>query len=93
MELLSSENKIVGAWIEQDSEIKVDEASNRIEWLIENSFVKIATLNWKIIYQDKTDSRYWLLDYPQSHMHGGGPPCIECISKVVVDKMVKNHDN
>ena len=93
MELLPSENKIVGAWIEKGSEIVSDEAGNRIKWLVKNSFTKITTLNWQIIYKDKNDGRYWLLDYPQSHMHGGGPPRIECISKEAASKIMQDYDN
>ena len=93
MELLSSETKIIGAWIEHGSKVISDKATNRIHWLIENSFDEIAKLNWEIIYKDNTDGRYWLLSYPQSEMHGGGPPSIECISKEQVVKKVQEHDN
>jgi len=71
----------------------VDEACNRIAWLIENSFAEIESLNWEIIYKDKTDDRYWLLTYPKSEIHGGGPPSIECISKEQVETKVREHDN
>jgi len=89
MELLPSENKIVGSWVKQGKEVISDEACNRIKWLIKNSFSEIAILNWQAIYKDNSDGRYWLLDYPQSHLHGGGPPSIKCISNETVNKMNK----
>ena len=93
MELSPSEHEIVGSFIERGSDVISDAACNRINWLIENSFTEIAFLNWQAIYRDDFDGRYWLLDYPQSHLHGGGPPSIKCISKEVVDRMVEDHDN
>ena len=93
MEIQPKEEKIVGAWVLQGSNVVEDEASKRINWLIENSLTEIAILNWQAICQDETDGRYWLLDYPQSHLQGGGPPSLECVSEKAVERMVKKHDN
>jgi hypothetical protein len=29
---------------------------------------------WFILFRDRRDGRLWELSFPQSHMHGGGPP-------------------
>ena len=31
---------------------------------------------WTILYQDPSDGRFWELTYPESQMHGGGPPTL-----------------
>ena len=35
---------------------------------------KVRVGNWEIEYLDPTTGEKWLMDYPQSEMHGGGPP-------------------
>ena len=54
----------------------------RIEWLTKNKLHKVAVNSeqWKVLYQDPSDKRYWLLMYPQSSLHGGGPPVLKVIS-------------
>ena len=38
------------------------------------------TSGWDVLYRDPADGRYWELTYPQSHMHGGGPPRLTHLS-------------
>jgi immunity protein 27 of polymorphic toxin system len=35
---------------------------------------------WSKLYLDPVDGGYWELTYPQSEMHGGGPPQLVHIS-------------
>jgi len=35
---------------------------------------------WSRLYLDPVDGRYWELIYPQSEIHGGGPPRLAHIS-------------
>ena len=35
---------------------------------------KVRAGNWEIEYLDPSTGDRWLMDYPHSEMHGGGPP-------------------
>jgi Immunity protein 27 len=50
--------------------------SKRIFALTQSRLVKVKTdaSGWDTLYRDPTDGRFWELIYPQSHLHGGGPP-------------------
>ena len=36
---------------------------------------------WKTEYEDPRTGEKWLLDYPQSDLHGGGPPRLRRIER------------
>jgi len=78
-----SETTLVGEWYLADGRMQEDEICKRIKYLISSNLVKKATSDggWSILYQDKSDKRYWELSYPQSEMHGGGPPTLMNISE------------
>lgn len=60
----------------------VDEAWDRIDQLVETYLVEIGSdaSGWCTLYRDPNDGRYWELLYPQSHVHGGGPPTLRVVS-------------
>ena len=63
--------------------VVADRTSKRIEFLVQEYLQKLA-INpdlWETLYQDPNDERLWVLYYPQSEMHGGGPPALKHISK------------
>lgn len=82
MKLINTESKLVGKWIYDNGVMRKDEITQQIEWLINNHLKKIATdeTGWDVLYADPDDSRLWELTYPQSEMHGGGPPSLTYIS-------------
>jgi hypothetical protein len=57
--------------------------SQRIHWLVENALECVTELHdeWTVLYLDAKDGRYWELSYPQSGLHGGGPPRLCVISR------------
>ncbi len=79
----SSETSLVGSWVEKDNSIVQDSICERIQWLTDSYFEQIAIDgdNWSALYKNPADGSYWELTYPQSHMHGGGPPTLQRISK------------
>ena len=79
-----SETSLVGSWIEEKGSVIQDSVCERIQWLTDCYFKQISVDgdNWSALYKNPDDNSYWELTYPQSHMHGGGPPILECISKV-----------
>ena len=83
MKLLAEENYLVGKWIYKDGSFVKDETTNRVEWLIANHLRKIATdkTGWDILFMNPEDNKFWELAYPQSEMHGGGPPSLINISE------------
>jgi immunity protein 27 of polymorphic toxin system len=38
------------------------------------TLVRTDQSGWITLYRDKETGRFWELDYPNSEMHGGGPP-------------------
>ncbi|GEM_PF-1103287 len=46
-------------------------------------FVQIVVddVNWKILHRDPSTGEYWKEFFPDSEMHGGGPPVFERISE------------
>lgn len=57
-----------------------DETCERIDFLTTQYLEKVAGGGWDTLYRDPEDARYWELTYPESHMHGGGPPRLTYLS-------------
>ena len=83
-ELDIEETSLVGSWKMENGKVVADEVCQRIEKLMANYLRKVAEGNWKTLYQDPKDNRYWLLNYPHSDWHGGGPPRLEMITQTEV---------
>jgi len=81
-ELKNSETILVGSWIKSGEKIIGDENCQRIEHLKSNYLIKVTVeqIDWEVLYQDPNDKRYWLLTYPHSDWHGGGPPTLKMIT-------------
>ncbi len=88
--ILAHEISITGSWLITDGEIKKDQNCQRIDWLVNNYLIKLANSalwgDWEILYKDPTDSRYWELSFPNSNLHGGGPPALQLISESAAKK-------
>ena len=80
-QLASNEISLLGAWLEKRDRIVADPTCKRIEWLIANHLVQLGTnaSGWGDLYRDPDDGRLWELTWPQSEMHGGGPPRLTCL--------------
>lgn len=78
------ERDLLGSWILRDEAVEGDEVCKRIRWLTNEVLTKITFSreygSWETLYLDPNDGRYWELTYPQSEMHGGGPPRLTSIS-------------
>lgn len=74
----SQETELVGKWIVEEGQIRADATCERIKWLTTNHLKKITISKqwgaWETLFQDPDDGRFWEQTYPQSGMHGGGPP-------------------
>jgi Immunity protein 27 len=71
-----SETIITGQWVLQDGRRVADDVCKRILALAESYLVKLGTdaSGWDVLHRDPNDGRLWELIYPQSELHGGGPP-------------------
>jgi len=80
-----SETSLVGSWIMIKGVMSQDSVCKRIQWLTDSYFKQVAVDgdNWSALYENPDDGGYWELTYPQSHMHGGGPPTLKQISKEI----------
>jgi hypothetical protein len=78
MRIAAEETDLRGNWINEDGVIVADGTCHRIDWLITNWIQRVCadSSGWDVLYKDPHDGRYWELIYPQSGMHGGGPPTL-----------------
>lgn len=69
------ENEIIGKWIFTDGKIVSDSNCDLIESMIKNDLkeIEIRDDGWVKRYQH-TNGSIWELTYPESLLHGGGPP-------------------
>lgn len=77
------ENEIRGSWRVVGGKVEADANCSRIEQLIESDLREVACdgSGWDILYMDPSDGRYWELTYPESQLHGGGPPTLKQLTK------------
>ena len=83
MLLKPDETDLIGRWVLEENRVLGDPMTERIERLVSDYLEEIADVyyGWEILYRDPQDGRYWELTYPQSAMHGGGPPRLTCLPK------------
>jgi len=43
--------------------------------------VKVDSSTWQVFYLDPLTGEKWVKEYPQSELHGGGPPILFSIDK------------
>lgn len=82
--LLPYETELTGRWIEAAGQVRGDDFCNRISYLTSASLDLIQNHpkfgGWTTLFRDRADGRYWERSYPQSELHGGGPPALRWIS-------------
>jgi hypothetical protein len=88
MNLKPSETVLTGRWILQGDRPVEDEICKRIFALTKSYLVEVArdASGWSALYRDPADGRYWELTYPQSELHGGGPPELTVLSNEEVGR-------
>jgi Immunity protein 27 len=83
MRLQPGEVRLDGKWEFVGGKMRADPVTERIELLTTKYLTKVSmdASGWETLYRDPQDGRYWELTYPQSHMHGGGPPSLVLVEK------------
>jgi hypothetical protein len=81
--LRPDEVDLVGQWLAIDGAVVADPITRRIEALVARALNRVAVTDggWSTLYRDPRDGRYWEHTYPQSWMHGGGPPRLTFLTK------------
>ncbi len=82
MKLAPAETDLTGQWVLKGDAIVADETCRRIDWLINHDLVLVGTdpSGCHDLYRDPQDGRLWERTWPQSEMHGGGPPRLACVT-------------
>lgn len=83
MKLHPTEIVLTGAWVVDGSRMVADAVCQRIEALVSSHLRLIGrdASGWDTLYQDPADGRLWEHTFPQSQMHGGGPPQLQVICR------------
>jgi hypothetical protein len=81
MKLAATETELVGQWHLRGTRIIADDTCRRIEELVSKHLVLLGSdaSGWDDLYRDPDDGRLWERTWPQSEMHGGGPPRLSCL--------------
>ncbi len=81
MKIAPSETLLTGQWLKSEGRIIADETCERIDELIRSHLTELGldSGGWDALYRDPDDGRLWERTYPQSELHGGGPPQLRCL--------------
>ena len=81
--LMPDELSLEGKWLINGKEASADDVCKRIEWLTSEVLEELGCdeSGWERLYRDPGDKRLWVRYYPQSEMHGSGPPSLKLISE------------
>jgi hypothetical protein len=82
MKIQPNEFQLTGKWLSRDGRVVADETCARINELIHSHLKQLGrdASGWNVLYRDPEDGRFWELTYPQSDLHGGGPPQLQCLA-------------
>ena len=92
MKIQPNETEIRGTWTVVKGRVEADSNCRRINELVAHHLRRVAkdASGWDSLYVDPSDKRFWELTYPESALHGGGPPCLMCIPQ---DEARKKYGN
>lgn len=82
MKIRPDETEIRGSWTQSGKELVADDTCRRVDQLVSTYLERVGhdASGWDTLYRDPADGRYWELIYPQSELHGGGPPTLRKVS-------------
>jgi hypothetical protein len=75
------ETLLVGKCDSREGRVVGDNTCVRIDELVRTHLKALGrdTTGWDALFRDPEDGRLWELTYPQSELHGGGPPQLRCL--------------
>ena len=76
------ETVLIGQWWTDGDRVVPDPICKRIELLVSNHLIELARSGdgWSTLLLDPVDGRLWERTFPQSQLHGGGPPALIHVS-------------
>jgi Immunity protein 27 len=76
MRIDPSEVVLSGRWVLREGRLVADGMCERISTLTGSYLLELGkdVSGWDTLYRDPGDGRFWELVYPESGLHGGGPP-------------------
>ena len=76
MKIEPTKTEFTGKWIFLDGRVVADETCQQINELVASHLQELGRdpSGWDALYRDPDDGRLWELTFPQSELHGGGPP-------------------
>ena len=82
MRIRADEIQLTGKWLLREGSSVADEICQRIGELTTSYLNELGrdASGWDVLYRDPDDGRLWELTYPQSELHGGGPPQLRCLA-------------
>ena len=82
MMLSPDETELIGKWEMNGARVTKDHQAQRIKTLVRQHLKSIAMVigGWDKLFRDP-DGRFWELTYPNSSMHGGGPPRLAVVTE------------
>lgn len=82
MNIKTDTTVLEGQWVMRKGEPIADAVCKQINTLTDTFFIKLGhdSSGWLTLYRNPENGSLWELDYPQSEMHGGGPPRLKLIS-------------
>jgi hypothetical protein len=89
--LRPEEEELMGMWVASPNGVVADDTCKRIERLTSGVLEHLAqdSAGWASLFRDPADGRLWELHYPQSEMHGGGPPSLRHLTKTQAEVTYK----
>ena len=81
-DLRPEESDLVGRWLARGDRVEADAVAERIERLVAGHLQPLGAADggWSRLYRDPRDGRLWEYTYPESHLHGGGPPRLRLLA-------------
>ena len=88
MKLGAGETLLKGRWLFDENGLCADDTAKRIGELTGSYLLEVArdSAGWDALYRDPADGRLWELTYPESNLHGGGPPQLRCVTPAQVSQ-------
>lgn len=85
---------LIGKWIQHGSEVFADDTCKLIEEMVER-FNRVASRDngWIVLFEDPKTVSLWELSYPNSELHGGGPPKLTRISSIEAAELYPERGN
>lgn len=73
---MAAQRVLRGRWIVVDGTVVGDDTCALVREMVAQKLKRLAERDggWRVLFWDPYEDVYWELTYPESDLHGGGPP-------------------